>query len=306
MDSGANYIFFPIYDPHLMHSFIPLNKTNSKFPNSVQLPNKTHLPIQGTAYLGIFPILIIPNLSKPLISEIFLITHYDILIIKYNTTTYIIDAAKAKTCTTENPTDYVIAQANLSNDGLHYITNIYDLINASPQSKLKHVSFMPSQAPHTNTTTSSHYKTTHKLLLHPQATNVNTTNQQLNPTLKQKHDKLSHNRGRYQGRFNHILQGLNPLEVLKIRLGFLGTHNIRQIVKKQSIDGLEATHDDIKHIHIKPSLAEYKGRMSAFPIYPSLSHNPHASLFETWSVDDVPMPATPPPPLSLGVPMREI
>ena len=251
-----------------MHTYTPLNKSNSKFLSSVQLPNKTHLPILGTAFLGIFPILIIPQLTKPLISEIFLITHYDILIIKYDTTTYIIDAARAKICTNTNPTDYIIAQANLSHDGLHYINNIYDLAYASPQPKSKHVTF-----------------------LSPQATNVITTSKNLSHTKSTlTNHKLSHTRGRYQGRFNHLLHDLNPLEVLKIRLGFLGTHNIRHIVKKQSINGLDTTHDDIKHIHIKPSLAEYKGRMNAFPIYPALSNNPHIHLFETWSVDDVPMP----------------
>ena len=98
--------------------------------------------------------------------------------------------------------------------------------------------------------------------------------------------------GGYQGRFSNLLHSLNPLEVLKIRLGFLGTHTLKSLVRNQSVDGLGVQSNELKHLHIGPSLAEYKGRMNAFPTYPTIPTNPHIRLCETWSVDDVPMPVT--------------
>ena len=123
MDSGANYIFFPKYDPNTMHSYNPLPPSDK----NVKLPNNTSLPVVATARLGQFPILIVPNLSKPLISESFLTKHYDVLILRYNTIAYIIDAHKAKLATLQNPIDYIIAQAYIADDGLYYLTNLYDL-----------------------------------------------------------------------------------------------------------------------------------------------------------------------------------
>ena len=61
------------------------------------------------------------------------------------------------------------------------------------------------------------------------------------------------------------------------------------MVRDQSIDGLGVTYNEIKHLSVNKSLAEYKGKMTAFPIYPSLTNKSTHQLFEAWSVDDVPI-----------------
>ena len=48
-------------------------------------------------------------------------------------TTYIIDAHKAKLANLLNPIDYIIAQAHIADDGLYYLTNLYDLMYATPK-----------------------------------------------------------------------------------------------------------------------------------------------------------------------------
>ncbi len=75
-----------------------------------------------------------------------------------------------------------------------------------------------------------------------------------------------------------------------VRLGFLNVKHLRDLVRAQAADGIGTTFSDIKDTYLGPSLAEYQGRMHAFPIYPSLSLHNHDQLFETWSVDPVPMP----------------
>ena len=91
LDSGANKIFFPSYHSNHMTNYIP-----NKSRDSVTVANGQKLHISGSALLGSFPILIVPGLLKPLISESFLTTHFDILIIRYQNQTWLIDAQKAK------------------------------------------------------------------------------------------------------------------------------------------------------------------------------------------------------------------
>ena len=59
-----------------------------------------------------------------------------------------------------------------------------------------------------------------------------------------------------------------------------------------TVHGLDTTTKQIKNIFLRPALAEYQGGMKSFPIYPSITSNTHQDLFETWSVDPVPMPIT--------------
>jgi hypothetical protein len=237
LDSGANKIFFPSYHSNHMSDYIP-NKSH----DSVTVANGQKLHISGSALLGSFPILIVPGLLKPLISESFLTTHFDILIVRYQESTWLIDAQKAKD-TNINPTDYIIAKADLEDDGLYYISNILDFANATPK-PIRHVTF--------------------------QANQTSTTKQNLLST---------HTRGRYQGRFKHLL----PLKVLKVRLGFPSLNTIKKMVRDQSLDGLGVTYNEIKHLSVNKSLAEYKGKMTAFPIYPSLFNKPTHQLF-VWTM----------------------
>ena len=254
LDSGANNIFFPFYDSQYMKNFLSLPNTNF-----LQTASKHKLQIIGQATLGPFTVYIVPGLHSPLISESYLVKNFNIIIIRYNTTTWILDSIKASNChTNTDSTDYIIAKADLSNDGLYRMTNIFDLIQSHPKPK------------HSN-----------KVIFQPNS-------QQF--TAKAATTPTALNRGRYQGRFSHLLGALNPLEVLKVRLGFLNIKHIRDLIKVNGAYGIGATQSEIKNTYLGPSLAEYQGRMHAFPIYPSLTQHTHEYLFETWSVDPVPMP----------------
>jgi hypothetical protein len=138
LDSGANKIFFPSYHSNHMTNYIP-----NKSSDSVTVANGQKLHISGSALLGSFPILIVPGLLKPLISESFLTTHFDILIIRYQNQTWLIDAHKARD-TNINSTDYIIATADLADDGLYYVSNILDLAHATPK-PIRHVTFHANQ-----------------------------------------------------------------------------------------------------------------------------------------------------------------
>ena len=221
--------------------------------------SKHKLQIKGQANLGPFQIYIVPGLHAPLISESYLVKNFNIIILRYHNTSWIVDSIKASTSNSNtNLTDYIIAKADLSNDGLYRMNNIFDLIQSNPKPRINpKVSF---------TATST-------------ILNANTAATPVALT-----------RGRYQGRFSHLLGTLNPLEILKVRLGFLNVKHLRDLVRVQAADGIGTTFSEIKNTYLGPSLAEYQGRMHAFPIYPSISLHNHEHLFETWSVDPVPMP----------------
>ena len=89
LGSGANHIFFPSYHSHYLSKFIP-NTNNDR----VTVANGQTLAITGSALLGPFHILIAPGLHKPLISESYITTHFDIIIVRYDETTWLIDACK--------------------------------------------------------------------------------------------------------------------------------------------------------------------------------------------------------------------
>jgi hypothetical protein len=252
LDSGANKLFFPSFNPLYMSHYTP-----STTLGSVRVANKAYLPIIATATLGVFTVSIVPGLSKPLISESFLTNNYFILIIRYHNTTWILDSVKAAKLV---PKDYIIAKATMdSDDGLFYLDNIHDLVNAKPQPRTKE----------------SHPKVRFSID-QPQ---THHTSEQLN-------------RGRYQGRFSHLLGKLNPLEVMHTRLGHHTAATLKYMVKHNTVDGLGVTAKELKNITLGPCFADYAGRMKAFPVYSSLTDHSKDKLFETWSVDDVPMPVT--------------
>ena len=53
------------------------------------------------------------------------------------------------------------------------------------------------------------------------------------------------------------------------------------MVRDQSVHGLGVTYNEIKHLTVSKSLAEYKGEMTTFPVYPSLTNHSVNQLFET-------------------------
>jgi len=254
LDSGANNIFFPFYDSQYMKNYQSLPPSHY-----LKTASKHKLPIVGKATLGPFQVYIVPGLHSPLISESYLVKNFNIIIIRYNTSTWILDSIKANNChTNTDSTDYIIAKADLSNDGLYRMNNIFDLIQSNPKPK------------------------------HCNAVSFQSNPQQF--SAKAAVTETALNRGRYQGRFSHLLGALNPLEILKVRLGFLNVKHLRDLVKVNGAIGIGTTTSEIKNTYLGSSLAEYQGRMHAFPIYPSLSLHNHDHLFETWSVDPVPMP----------------
>ena len=252
-------MFFPSFDSIYMCNYISLSNDNLLLHSA---SNHTMI-ISAYASLGPFKVYIVPTLKQPLISESYLTTNFHILIVRYNTTTWIIDSIKYKSNT--NSTDYIIAKADLSNDGLYRLINLMDLVKSTPiKRQLSRVTF-------------------HANIVETTPTTVSDTVPQ--PTQSPK-------RGRYQGRFSHLLGDLNPLEVLKVRLGFPNIKTLRHLIKHQAVHGLDTTTKQIKNIFLRPALAEYQGGMKSFPIYPSITSNTHQDLFETWSVDPVPMPIT--------------
>jgi hypothetical protein len=245
-------MFFPTFNPLYMTNYTP-----SSTLGSVKVANSAYLPIIATATLGAFTVSIVPHLNKPLISESYLTRHFFILIIRYKDTTWILDSVKANETI---PKDYIIAKATIdSDDGLFYLDNILDLVNANPKPRTKE----------------SHPKVSFSL----EPPQTYHTSEQLN-------------RGRYQGRFSHLLGKLNPLEVMHTRLGHHTAATLKYMVKHNTVDGLGVTAKELKNITLGPCFADYAGRMKAFPVYSSLTDHSKDKLFETWSVDDVPMPVT--------------
>jgi hypothetical protein len=65
--------------------------------------------------------------------------------------------------------------------------------------------------------------------------------------------------------------GVNPLEVLHVRLGHASKDLVKWIVKSGVCTGLGYTYDQIKHLQSPLCDACMKGRMKAFPIPPSMT-----------------------------------
>lgn len=86
--------------------------------------------------------------------------------------------------------------------------------------------------------------------------------------------------------------GLNPLEVLHVKLGHLPEDMIRYIVgtdkRPPLVMGLKYTYKDIKDCHLSMCDACMRGKMKAFPIPSSLSQTSY-SPFEYLTVDILPM-----------------
>ena len=275
-DSGATYCYFPHFLSPLMHSLQP----TSQF-EPITCGNLGQLYITHTAYLGIFPICIVPHILKPLISENFLTYYFDILILKYDSTMWILDTMKLLS-SNFNPTA-VIATLDTANDGLSYFRNLHDLAHAQPRQTKPILNFPPPTSSSRLTTSDFNSKD------HISSGAISLFNPTQTPQVHLSSSSMQRNRGRYQGRFSKLLGDLNPLEVLHVRLGHLSDATLRSLITHNVVDGLDVTPDDLRKHKLGSCYADWIGKMQAFPIYPSLkNHSP--DLFEHWSVDDVPMP----------------
>jgi hypothetical protein len=87
-------------------------------------------------------------------------------------------------------------------------------------------------------------------------------------------------------RYKATTAGLNPLEVLHVKLAHANESLIKHIVKNDVVIGLGYTYDDIKDLTLKVCPACMAGRMRAFPIPPSISRKIYG-VFELLSVDIV-------------------
>lgn len=145
-----------------------------------------------------------------------------------------------------NPEKYIKATATVQDDGLYHIDNIHKFLN------VKHI------CNYTCCYTKRTKPYTAKEILHGSARNDYTA----------------------------TTVGLNPLEVLHVKLGHANEKLIKWIVKHNIVLGLGYTHDDVKNLTLKLCPSCMTGRMHAFPIPMSIS-NKEYGIFELLSVDIV-------------------
>lgn len=108
-----------------------------------------------------------------------------------------------------------------------------------------------------------------------------------------KHAKLASNtndsenlllKGSAQIKNRATIAGLNPLEVLHVKLGHASESLIKWIVRNGIVNGLGYNYDQIKNLHLPVCDACMKGKMKALPVPLSVS-NKEYSVFELLSLD---------------------
>jgi hypothetical protein len=105
----------------------------------------------------------------------------------------------------------------------------------------------------------------------------------LSPLLHEKYrsraNALNSTNGSSRAKYRATASGLNPLEILHVRLGHTSEDLIQWIVKSGVCDGLGYTYDQIKHLQLPLCDVCMKGRMKAFPIRPSMTASTYG-IFE--------------------------
>jgi hypothetical protein len=99
-----------------------------------------------------------------------------------------------------------------------------------------------------------------------------------------KHQNKSLLHGSSQINTRSTIVGLNPLEVLHVKLGHVGEDTIKWAVRNNSMIGLGYTFDQIKNLNLKQCPACMEGKMEAFPVPPSITTREYG-IFEYLSVD---------------------
>jgi hypothetical protein len=91
-------------------------------------------------------------------------------------------------------------------------------------------------------------------------------------------------KGSSQIKYRATSVGLNPLEVLHVKLGHASEDLIKWIIKNGVVKGLDYTYDQIKNLHLPLCDACMKGKMKAFPV-PMSIFNKEYGVFELLSLD---------------------
>ena len=86
-------------------------------------------------------------------------------------------------------------------------------------------------------------------------------------------------KGNRQLTHNQPYCNLNPLEVLHVILGHISESTIKRIVKKNFVDGLKLTYDQIRHSKLGLCPNCMMTKMRAFLIYPTMSVIRHGTGF---------------------------
>jgi hypothetical protein len=110
----------------------------------------------------------------------------------------------------------------------------------------------------------------------------------LSPLLHEKYrsqaNALKSTNGSSSAKYRATTSGLNPLQVLHVRLGHASEDLIKWIVKSGVCDGLGYTYNQIKHLQLPLCDACMKGRMKAFPRLPSMTTSTYG-IFEYITLD---------------------
>jgi len=236
------------------------------------IANDLKLRITASASVGSCNFSIVPELSKPLISESYLTKNYSVFTIHFEDRLYIyhkyIDS-----------TSRLIATATSRNDGLYAMDNLSDLIkyfktSAGYNYKLHQHQHMALASSDTNDP--------------PVATEPLLTSD-CPRTKKRKVDK--HLKGSYTGRLKSNTAGMNPMEIVHCRTGHLPERLILHMAKNDSVDGIGYTYRQLKSHHMETCWADLLGRMHSLPIPASIRNiDQEPDVFEILSFDPKDMP----------------
>jgi hypothetical protein len=175
----------------------------------------------------------------------------------------------------------VVATATLQNDGLFHIDDITKFLDLEgscvPCTTIYYPNASDSITNNLNNSIAlnSISKSKHMLKLLKQ--------QSKELKILRQHNK-SLIRGSSQINTRSTLVGLNPLEVLHVKLGHVGEDTIKWAVRNDSMIGLGYTYDEIKNLTLKQCPSCMEGKMEAFPIPPSITTRQYG-VFEYLSVD---------------------
>ena len=182
----------------------------------------------------------------------------------------------------------VVATATLRNDGLYYIDDLTKFLlyegTCIPcthiyYSKAGNIDDLPDNGNRYATPATHDTRTAvRRKVLESIINKQNKLIEQL------RNDQENHIRGSSRIKTRSTTVGMNPLEILHVKLGHVGEDTIKWAARNNSLVGLGFTYDDIKHLTLKLCPACMEGKMEAFPVPPSLTsrvYNP----FEYLSVD---------------------
>ena len=248
----------------------------------------------GTGTLGDLPVIKTSNIHQILLSSSKLAKLYDFISVFDDERALVLD----KNLLARNK-DAVVLSATLHHDGLYHLDPFIDisqlhltprvLPNTNRVHKLniseifRNLKLNNQSIVNTNLATTSHTPLT---LHESQLANIHFYNEY---TTREKVQGTAYNKRR------SLSVGLNPLEVLHVKLAHAPVNIIRQIIgtdkRPPSVLGLGYTHNDIKNCELPICDACMRGKMKAFTIPPSISNHVYEP-FEFITCDLIPFSIT--------------